>query len=117
MSDIGTEPARVLARCFSVIAAVEAFTWAGLLTGMYFKHVAKTTEVGVQVFGALHGGVFMLYVAVTLLLARRLRWPLRWTAFLALAASVPPFMTVVFELWARRRGLLAPSGPPSPVSV
>ena len=94
-----------VARAFVVVAVVEAFTWAGLLVGMFLKHVTGTTEVGVQVFGALHGGAFLAYVAVTLVAAVRLRWtPL--VAALALAASLPPLATVVFERWARQRGLL-----------
>ncbi|MFE1783661.1 DUF3817 domain-containing protein [Streptomyces sp. NPDC059506] len=105
---------RRLVRWFSVIAAVEAFTWAGLLAGMYVKYVPETTELGVRIFGSLHGAAFVVYVAVTVLVAVRLKWPLRWTVLCALAASVPPFATVVFEAWARRRGLLDPSGPRPP---
>jgi RND superfamily putative drug exporter len=76
---------------------------------MYVKYVPETSEVGVQVFGPIHGAVFVLYVAVALLTARVLRWS-PGTALLALAASVPPFATVVFEVWARRTGRLAAVG-------
>jgi len=99
---------RRLARAFSVIAAVEAFTWAGLLIGMYFKYVPETTELGVKIFGPLHGGVFMLYGLVAILAAVRLKWSFFWTTVFALAAAVPPFATVVFEVWARRSGRLTP---------
>jgi putative drug exporter of the RND superfamily len=99
-----------LVRAFVVIAVVEAFTWAGLLVGMYLKHVADVTELGVRVFGSLHGAAFMAYVLVTLLTARSQRWPVLWTTALGLAAAVPPFMTVVFERFARRRGLLDAPG-------
>lgn len=95
-----------LVRAFVVIAVVEAFTWAGLLVGMYLKHVADVTEVGVRVFGSLHGAAFIAYVVVTVLTARSQRWPLFWTTALALGAAVPPFMTAAFERAARRRGLL-----------
>jgi len=95
-----------LVRAFVTIAVVEALTWAGLLVGMYLKHVADVTELGVRVFGSLHGAAFVGYVLVTLLTARSLRWPVRWTTALALVAAVPPFMTAVFERAARRRGLL-----------
>ena len=90
---------------FRAVAVAEAVTWVGLLIGMYVKYVPETTEVGVQVFGPIHGGVFLLYVLVTLLTARRLRWS-PGTVLLALAASVPPFATVAFEEWARRSGRL-----------
>lgn len=90
---------------FKVVAIAEAFSWAGLLVGMYLKHVAGTTELGVQVFGPLHGGIFLAYVALTLLLARSLRWG-PWVTLAGLACSVPPFATVAFEVWASRTGRL-----------
>ena len=96
---------RTVVQLFRAVAVAEALTWVGLLAGMYVKYVPETTEVGVQVFGPIHGAVFVLYVAATLLTARRLRWS-PGTALLALAASVPPFATVAFEVWARRSGRL-----------
>lgn len=89
---------------FRLAALAEAVSWTGLLVGMYLKHVAGTTEAGVWLFGRLHGAMFVAYVLVALWVAGRERWPWRRTA-LALAASVPPLTTVVFERWlARRRG-------------
>jgi integral membrane protein len=90
---------------FKVVAVAEALSWAGLLVGMYLKHVTGATEMGVEVFGPLHGGIFLVYVALVLLLARRLRWSL-WVVVLGLASSVPPFTTLAFEMWAARTGRL-----------
>lgn len=98
-------PLRNQITLFKVVAVAEALSWAGLLVGMYLKHVAGTTELGVQVFGSLHGGIFLVYVGLTLVLARTLRWGL-WTTLTGLAASIPPFATVAFELWADRTGRL-----------
>lgn len=94
-----------IGRVFSVVALVEAFTWAGLLVGMFLKYVTETTDQGVWLFGRLHGGVFVLYVVVALVAAVKLRWSWK-VALVALAASVPPLMTLVFEVWARRHHLL-----------
>ena len=44
------------APAFRVVAVFEAFTWAGLLVGMYFKYLGNGSELGVQIFGPLHGG-------------------------------------------------------------
>jgi RND superfamily putative drug exporter len=104
---------------FKAVAIAEALSWAGLLVGMYLKHVAGTTELGVEIFGPIHGGVFLAYVGLTLLLARRLRWS-PWVALAGLACSVPPFATVGFEVWAARTGRLdvpepAPAREPQPV--
>jgi integral membrane protein len=90
---------------FRVVAFAEALSWLGLLTGMFFKYVVDAGERGVHVFGPVHGTVFLTYVVVTLLTWRSQRWSPA-TALLALAASVPPFCTVLFEEWARRTGRL-----------
>ena len=96
---------RTVALLFRTVAVAEALSWVGLLAGMYVKYVPETSELGVQVFGPVHGGVFLAYVAVTLPAARLLRWT-AGTTLLALSAAVPPFATVVFEWWARRSGRL-----------
>ncbi len=93
-------------RVFSIVALAEAATWLGLLIGMYLKYVAGTTDMGVWLFGRLHGFAFLLYVAVTLVAGFKLRWPL-WALLVALAAAIPPLTTVVVEWWFRRNGLLA----------
>ncbi|MDV3295093.1 MULTISPECIES: DUF3817 domain-containing protein [Brachybacterium] len=93
-------------RVFAVIALLEALTWAGLLVGMFLKYVTGTTEAGVWLFGRLHGGMFMVYVVMTLVAAVSLRWKW-WVALLALLASVPPLVTLPLEIWLRRTGRLA----------
>ena len=95
----------VVVPAFRVVAVAEAVSWALLLAGMFVKWVLRTSEVGVQLAGPVHGAVFVAYVVVTLLTWRVLRWPLG-TAVLALAASVPPFTMVWFERWAQRTGRL-----------
>ena len=91
-----------VATAFRVVASAEAVSWAGLLVGMFSKYVVDAGERGVQVFGPIHGAVFIAYVAVTLVAWRRLRWSFP-VAVVGLAASIPPFCTVLFEAWVRRR--------------
>lgn len=98
--------ARTLVRLFLIVATAEAFSWAGLLIGMYVKYFTDGGERGVQIFGPIHGGVFLAYVVLTLLLARTLRWSFPVT-LLALACSIPPFATLLFEWWAARTGRLS----------
>lgn len=93
-------------KVFAVIAFLEAFTWAGLLVGMYLKHVSGTTDFGVWLFGRLHGFAFLLYVAIAFVAGARLRWPL-WALLLAVLAAIPPLATLPVEYWFRRKGLLA----------
>ncbi len=97
---------RTVATAFRVVAIAEACSWVGLLIGMFVKWVLETSEVGVQIFGPIHGAVFVAYVLVTLVAARVLRWS-AGTTLLALAASVPPLATIWFERWASRTGALS----------
>jgi integral membrane protein len=103
-------------RLFRAVAYLEAVTWAALLLGMGIKYGPIGEPVVVSVAGALHGVVFLVYVAVAVLAAWRLRWRW-WVTLLALASSVPPLATVVLELWLQDSGRLtrcAPEGRPSP---
>jgi integral membrane protein len=110
-------------RLFRVCAVAEACSWVGLLVGMFFKYVVVGDDIGVNVFGPIHGALFVAYLVVAVVVGRVLRWDAS-TFLLALAAAVPPLCTVLFERWARRTGRLtggyrssgrAPSPPtPSP---
>jgi integral membrane protein len=97
--------AATLARVFRVAAIAEACSWIGLLIGMAFKYLVVFDDVGVRVFGPIHGALFIAYVVVALLTARVFRWS-PTTTVLALLASIPPAATVWFERRAVRRGAL-----------
>jgi integral membrane protein len=96
---------RTVATAFRIVAVAEACSWLGLLIGMFVKYVPETSEIGVKIFGPIHGGIFVAYVLVALLASRVLRWT-PTTTLLALAASVPPLVTIWFERWATRTGRL-----------
>jgi len=91
---------------FRRVAIAEAVTWALLLAGMFLKYVTETTELGVRVFGMVHGVVFVAYCLTTVLVAVDQRWSAGRT-LLGLAAAVPPFFTVLFDRYAEKRGALA----------
>lgn len=101
----GTAPAR-MRTWFRVVAFAEAVSWAGLLVGMYVKYVPETSELGVKIFGPIHGGIFVAYLLVCLAARSTFGWSAR-TTFWALVSAVPPFATAVFEVVAERAGLLA----------
>ena len=96
---------RTAATAFRIVAVAEALSWIGLLVGMYVKYVPETTELGVKIFGPIHGGIFVAYVVVTLVASRVLRWSTR-TTVLALVCSIPPLATVWFERLATRNDKL-----------
>ena len=93
-------------RLFRTVAIAEAITWALLLTGMFLKYVTETTELGVRIFGMVHGVVFIAYCLTTVLVAIDQRWTVGRT-LLGLVASIPPFFTVLFDRYAEKRGALS----------
>src|SRR3954468_8549571 len=95
---------------FRLIAMAEAVSWAGLLIGMYFKYLGTPrTEIGVKVFGMVHGLVFIAFVVTGLLVGVAVRWTLG-TWLLALLASIVPLCSVIFLIWADRTGRMGASG-------
>lgn len=97
-----------LVAAFRTVAHVEAVSWAGLLFGMLLKYgIASQQHLGedlVSWFGRIHGLLVLVYVVLAANVGGQLRWSWRERG-LALVAAVPPFATVVFDAWARRRGL------------
>ncbi|MES3007425.1 MAG: DUF3817 domain-containing protein [Pseudomonadota bacterium] len=90
---------------FIVVARFEAFTWAGLLIGMFLKHQLEITDFGVWLFGRLHGFAFLAYLVVAIVAGLRLRWPW-WATLVSVLAAIPPLVTFPLEIWFRRMGLL-----------
>ncbi|OMC41543.1 hypothetical protein A5740_22070 [Mycobacterium sp. GA-1841] len=87
---------------FRLIALAEAVSWAGLLVGMYFKYLGSPrTEVGVKVFGPIHGGIFIAFVVAAVLVGLARKWDVG-TWILALLASIVPLGSVIFVMWADR---------------
>lgn len=106
-------PTDRVGRTFVYVAIVEAFTWAGLLIGMFLEYVVDVTRVGITVFGPIHGVLVMVYVALGLVAAVRFKWSLKLLA-LTWVAAIPPFTTIPMERWLRRNDRLSvPAQSPS----
>ncbi|MGE2732879.1 DUF3817 domain-containing protein [Mycolicibacterium vaccae] len=95
---------RSAAAWFRLVAFAEALSWIGLLAGMYFKHLASPgTEIGVKIFGPIHGGVFVAFIVAAYFAGISLQWrPVTW--LLALLGSIVPLGSVIFLMWADRAG-------------
>lgn len=95
---------RSAAGWFRLIALAEAASWVGLLVGMYFKYLGSPqTEIGVKVFGPVHGGVFVAFLVAAAVVGIAHRWTaLTW--LLALLGSIVPLGSVIFLIWADRTG-------------
>ncbi|WP_373291863.1 DUF3817 domain-containing protein [Nocardia pneumoniae] len=94
-----------VAKRFRFIAVLEAISWVLLIIGMVFKRIPEPVMWPVKVFGMTHGIVFVLFVITAIVAARELGWSAK-TTVLALVSSIPPFCTVLFEVWAVRSGQL-----------
>lgn len=103
-------PTDNVGRAFVYVAIVEAFTWAGLLLGMLFKHVLDITDMGVTIFGAIHGLAFMVFGVLALVAAIRFKWSVKLLLVTWLSA-VPPFTTIPMERWLRRHDRLSSPAP------
>ncbi|WP_199177985.1 DUF3817 domain-containing protein [Mycobacterium hubeiense] len=99
---------RTVAGWFRLVALLEAVSWVGLLIGMYFKYLGTPrTEVGVKVFGPVHGGIFIAFVVAALFVGIAVKWA--WgTWLLALLGSIVPLGSVIFLIWADRTGRMGP---------
>lgn len=99
---------RTPSRLYRLLALAEMVTWTLLLLGMLLKYALQVTEVGVRIGGSLHGFVFLSYVVVTVLVAVDQRWSLGRLA-MGLGSALIPYLTVPFERWAHRKGMLGDS--------
>lgn len=110
-------PSDNVGRAFVYVAIAEAFTWAGLLIGMLLKHVLRVTDMGVTIFGGIHGGAFMVFGVLALVAASRFKWSIKLLLVTWLSA-VPPFTTIPMERWLRRNNRLnVPAPDQSPTAA
>ena len=96
-------------RLFRLVAIAEAVTWALLLTGMVLKYVTDDTELGRA--DLRHGPRRRVHRLLPDDGPGRRRPALVASAgrCSGLAASIPPFFTVLFDRYAEKRGALAGS--------
>src|SRR5690349_9364815 len=71
-----------------------------LFVAMPVKYIGKN-PILVEWVGAIHGGLFLLYIASAFAVARTLNWRWYYVIFAGFA-SVVPFGPLIFEAWLRR---------------
>jgi integral membrane protein len=78
------------ARALRIVAVIEAISWLALIVATIVKYSTDPhKQLGVQIMGPVHGGLFLLYVGLTLEVRRRLDWDGR-TTLVVLAESILP---------------------------
>lgn len=85
-----------MTKWFRIIGRLEGCSFLMLLClAMPLKYYAQM-PLGVRILGPLHGGLFVLYWAVTFVMASNEGW--HWKKqLLAYVAAVAPFGTFIFE--------------------
>lgn len=82
------------------IALAEATSFIALLIASVIKRTGGE-EIGVQILGPIHGGLFIAYVIVGLNVRSELGWSGR-TTFWVLVGAVVPFGGYVVDWWLVR---------------
>lgn len=83
------------------VSLAEATSFLILLVATTLKYSGPREEIGVQIMGPIHGGLFLAYVGLALVVAVRRRWDVVRT-LVVLAAGVLPFAPFVVErTWLR----------------
>lgn len=90
---------------YRLVAFAEVVTWTLLITGLVLR-ATTGWALGVTIGGGIHGFVFLAYAATALLVGIDRRWH-PGAVFLAVAAAVIPYATIVAEVVLDRRGMLA----------
>lgn len=80
---------------FRIAAFAEAVGWTLLITGIVLEHLTGN-HAPVAVAGRIHGMLFFSYMVAAVGLYPNLKWN-RWAGLIALAASVPPYGSLLFE--------------------
>lgn len=89
---------------YRLVAFAEVVTWTLLIAGLVLRATTGWT-LGVTIGGGIHGFVFLAYAATALLVGIDRRWH-PGAVFLAVAAAVIPYATIVAERVLDRRGML-----------
>ncbi len=88
---------------FRLGAYAEALGWTMLISGIAIeRYITPGNDTAVLIAGQTHGMLFFGYLVAALGLYPSLGWS-RWRGLMALAASVPPFGTLVFEVWVSQQ--------------
>jgi integral membrane protein len=82
------------------IALAEATSFILLLIASVIKRTGGS-ELGVQILGPIHGGLFIAYVVIALNLRRQAGWSAK-TTFWILVGAVVPFGGYVVDWWLLR---------------
>jgi len=88
---------------FRLAAIGEAVGWTLLIIGILCtKLPVGWSQIPVQLAGRTHGFLFLIYATAVVVLSPSMGWS--WMRIvIGTAASVPPYGSLLFEMWAAQR--------------
>ncbi len=85
---------------FKIAAFAEAFGWTLLISGILCqKFITPGSKIPVLITGQIHGMLFLIYIVAAVVCSPSLGWSIKRTLMAGLF-SVPPYGSLLFELWA-----------------
>lgn len=88
---------------YRLAAFAEAIGWTLLIAGILVeRYITPGNNAAVLIAGNIHGTIFLCYFAAALVLYPSLGWS-RWRGMAALVAGVPPYGSLLFELYAAHK--------------
>jgi integral membrane protein len=84
---------------FRIAAFAEAVGWTLLIAGILIqRYITPGNDTAVLIAGNIHGTIYLSYFVAALVLYPSLGWR-RWRGLAAVLAGVPPYGSLLFELW------------------
>jgi integral membrane protein len=88
---------------FRLAAIGEAVGWTLLISGILLSRLPVSwDQIPVQLAGRTHGVLFLIYATAVIVLSPSMGWSWK-RIIIGTAASVPPYGSLVFEMWASHR--------------
>jgi integral membrane protein len=85
---------------FRLAAFSEAIGWTLLIAGILIERYSTPgNNAAVLIAGNIHGTIYLAYFVAALVLYPSLGWS-RWRGLAALLAGVPPYGSLLFEMWS-----------------
>ena len=89
-------------KIFRITALGEACGWTILISGLLIHHYRLLgSTIAIPIAGQIHGTIFIAYFIALIFVYPSLAWS-RSKTLLAFIAGVPPYGSLIFELWASK---------------
>ena len=88
---------------YRIAAFAEAVGWTLLIAGILIqRYLTPGNNTAVLIAGNIHGTIYLCYFVAALGLYPSLGWS-RWRGLGAMIAGIPPYGSLLFELWEAHR--------------